>query len=408
MPINVIVDPNSGMAGDITGGLNVGGGNEWFSAENAGILEFNTFDVDGIIEANLVANVWELSLGVVPPANGGLGVAFTDPNADRMIFWDDSAGAHAYLAPGNSLAITNTTLDTIQDIRTTASPTFANVLLSNNGTLRAGQALNDTAILQAYDVDGGTYANLLYLTSANSPYLSIYDAAVIQGYNGSFSIGTGLTAGNATLISAYDVDGATPVTFITLSAGNTPTCNLEDTVTKAGNYIYRAGGTDVALADGGLGTSLTDPNADRLLFWDDSAGVMAFLAPITTNIISGTTLQLASGTYTPTLTNVTNVAASVAATCQYTRVGDVVTVSGMFQLDPTSASIATELGISLPIASDFTLFTQCSGTAHAKGSVSLGGAILADTTNNRASLQYINTAATANDFWHFTFTYIIV
>jgi hypothetical protein len=43
-----------------------------------------------------------------------------------------------------------------------------------------------------------------------------------------------------------------------------------------GNVVYRAGGTDVALADGGTGTSLTDPGEDRLMFWDDSAGVVKF------------------------------------------------------------------------------------------------------------------------------------
>jgi len=41
---------------------------------------------------------------------------------------------------------------------------------------------------------------------------------------------------------------------------------------------YQPGGTDVALADGGTGTSLSDPGADRLLGWDDTAGVVKFLA----------------------------------------------------------------------------------------------------------------------------------
>jgi len=37
------------------------------------------------------------------------------------------------------------------------------------------------------------------------------------------------------------------------------------------------GGTDIALAHGGTGTSLADPNDDRILFWDDSAGQVAWL-----------------------------------------------------------------------------------------------------------------------------------
>jgi hypothetical protein len=34
-----------------------------------------------------------------------------DPNADRILFWDDSAGATAYLTAGNGLTITTTTMD---------------------------------------------------------------------------------------------------------------------------------------------------------------------------------------------------------------------------------------------------------------------------------------------------------
>lgn len=62
-------------------------------------------------------------------------------------------------------------------------------------------------------------------------------------------------AASAMIIQAYDVDGMTFTPFATLTANNTPTFNLEDTVTKAGGYIYRAGGTDVPVTDGGTGVS---------------------------------------------------------------------------------------------------------------------------------------------------------
>lgn len=55
---------------------------------------------------------------------------------------------------------------------------------------------------------------------------------------------------------------------------------------------YTAGGTDVALADGGTGASLTDPDADRILFWDDSAGAVTWLAASTGLSISGTNLAI--------------------------------------------------------------------------------------------------------------------
>jgi hypothetical protein len=59
--------------------------------------------------------------------------ALTDPNDDRIVFWDDSEGALAWLDLGDSLKTTLAVLDTIQDIRTTASPTFAG--LDINGAI---------------------------------------------------------------------------------------------------------------------------------------------------------------------------------------------------------------------------------------------------------------------------------
>lgn len=44
---------------------------------------------------------------------GGLGVSLSDPNADRLFFWDDSAGSTAFLSLGPNLSITGTTIDAI-------------------------------------------------------------------------------------------------------------------------------------------------------------------------------------------------------------------------------------------------------------------------------------------------------
>jgi hypothetical protein len=41
---------------------------------------------------------------------GGLGVALTDPNADRLMFWDDSCGCMAWLTAGGGLSISGTTI----------------------------------------------------------------------------------------------------------------------------------------------------------------------------------------------------------------------------------------------------------------------------------------------------------
>ncbi len=62
--------------------------------------------------------------------------------------------------------------------------------------------------------------------------------------------------------------------------------------------LYRSGGTDVALADGGTGASLSDPNVDRIVFWDDTAGAVTWLQPGSGLSISGTVIDLAATPYT--------------------------------------------------------------------------------------------------------------
>lgn len=97
------------------------------------------------------------------------------------------------------------------------------------------------------------------------------------------------------LLQAYDVDGASYTTFATLTAGNTPTMDLSAAVTIGGQYIYRIGGTDVSLADGGTGASLTAPAGDRILFYDQSAGQVTWLQIGANLTITGTTLDATGG-----------------------------------------------------------------------------------------------------------------
>lgn len=51
---------------------------------------------------------------------------------------------------------------------------------------------------------------------------------------------------------------------------------------------------------GGTGSALTDPNADKMLFWDDSAGVVDFLTPSTGLTISGTNMTVRTSSATQT------------------------------------------------------------------------------------------------------------
>ena len=97
------------------------------------------------------------------------------------------------------------------------------------------------------------------------------------------------------------------------------------------------------------------------------------------------------GTYTPTLTNTTNVAASTAYVTAYYRVGNMVSVFGKVDIDPTAGSATTLLGMSLPIASTFANDFELGGTGVWGPSSSVPSAvgIFADTTNNRAYFRFL-------------------
>lgn len=113
-----------------------------------------------------------------------------------------------------------------------------------------------------------------------------------------------------------------------------------------------------------------------------------------------------SGTYTPTLTNVANLDGSTAYACQYMRVGNVVTVSGRFDVDITTISTLTQIDISLPIASAITAANQAGGTASTVSSVADHAGIMADATNDRVSVIWNTTSASAFSMF-FSFTYLV-
>lgn len=116
---------------------------------------------------------------------------------------------------------------------------------------------------------------------------------------------------------------------------------------------------------------------------------------------------ITSGLHTPTLTNVTNLSASTAYQAQYLRVGSIVFLSGRVDVDPVALA-STELGISLPVASNFANIEQCSGTAGpTAGGIQETGAIVGDVTNDRAALFFL-AASTANHGLTYHFMYRVI
>jgi hypothetical protein len=106
--------------------------------------------------------------------------------------------------------------------------------------------------------------------------------------------GTGITVDDSD-----NITGVASIATTTIQLGHASDTTLARSgagdMTIEGNAVYRAGGTDVALADGGTGASLADPNADRVLFWDDSAGAVTWLTVGSGLSITGTTITASGG-----------------------------------------------------------------------------------------------------------------
>ena len=105
--------------------------------------------------------------------------------------------------------------------------------------------------------------------------------------------------------------------------------------------------------------------------------------------------SITGSTYTPALSNVANLDGSTSFTFQYTAVNGMVTVSGRVQIDPTFPAILTQLGIALPVASNLAASSDVGGVAFATNIAGQGAAILADTANDQALMQYVSGDITA-------------
>lgn len=118
-------------------------------------------------------------------------------------------------------------------------------------------------------------------------------------------------------------------------------------------------------------------------------------------IRSGTTMpSVASGTYTPTITNASDIESISITECQYMRVGSTVTVSGMCGGTVTGLGYGT-FEISLPVASNVGAIEDVAGVCIAELS---SGYIRGSVANNTAAFGLASTG----DYYSFTFTYQII
>lgn len=158
-------------------------------------------------------------------------------------------------------------------------------------------------------------------------------------------------------------------------------------VTGANRNLAAYFGDSIQIADGsqGAGKVLTS----------DANGQASWQTPNTSTT---------EGSYTPSLTNTTNIAASTAYTTFYAIINSTVHVWGTVDIDATSALSVCEMGLSLPVSSSLGNIYNLAGTAAYEDNTTVQ--IKADVANSRAVWRFTPQTATNNKYsFHFTYKY---
>lgn len=113
--------------------------------------------------------------------------SLTDPNADRILFWDDSAGAAEWLTVGDGLTLSGTTL-------TNAQQAFKTISVSGQSDVVADQ-VNDTLTIAAG-------SNITITTNAATDTITIASSA--SGDTAFDSVTDTVTASSTEVIDSFD------------------------------------------------------------------------------------------------------------------------------------------------------------------------------------------------------------
>ncbi len=235
--------------------------------------------------------------------------ALGDPNADRILFWDDSAGAYAYLTAGSGLAITGTTMTA-----------------TSSGDVAGPSSSVDNAIVR-FD---GTTGKLIQDYTSGAPTIS--DTGAITASQGGSLTGTWTNLGTVTTI---DINGGTVDGAI---IGGASAAAITGTVITANTSVLpdadggaALGSATVGFSILGLSSGSTVNFANSNVVLTHSSGILTMgtgemrITTVGTNAASVITVGSTSTLTNKTLTSPTITTSPTAAGSTWTDLGTVTT-----------------------------------------------------------------------------------
>jgi hypothetical protein len=193
-------------------------------------------------------NASAIAAGILGIARGGTGVSAVDPDADRLWFWDDSAGNFAFLTLGTNLSITGTTINAA----------------GGGGDLDVGTS----------PVLNGTATRLFYEAAGN----------VLGQVSGVTSDGTNVTAGSNNLratgmrvITSVNDTNGNELFDVTATASAVNQFGIANAATGNGPTLSSAGETNVPINIAPAGTGALNLSAPLNM---TGTGTVPYTTPI--------------------------------------------------------------------------------------------------------------------------------
>lgn len=221
----------------------------------------------------------------IPLNKGGTGAALTDPGADRLMFWDDSAGNVDWLTLGTNLSITGTTLNATGGGGALSDGDYGDIVVSGTGTvlsvdstadievatLGIGGAVSGANVLQTngdvlLDADGTGEMNLQINKDTSTDnaqffFSTGYSARAVIGTQGSDDFVIKVSPDGASYFTSFTIDkddGIANFTTVPKVGGtNLPTASFTTLVVSGQSDVVADSPTDTLTLVAGTNITLT-------------------------------------------------------------------------------------------------------------------------------------------------------